>query len=103
MRGQDGTDTSSRCERAPVADVLRPLAGVAPPLSASAPGLSCLGGGVLGGGEGCNLPPYQNTALSQTSFYFLFIWAVLRFMLGNWCEINSGRKTSLVGLIWEGE
>lgn len=47
MRGQDGTDTSSRCERAPAADVLPPLAGVAPPLPASAPGLSCLGGGAV--------------------------------------------------------
>lgn len=52
MRGQDGTDTSSRCERAQAADVLPPLAGVAPPLSASAPGLSCCGGGGLGGGRG---------------------------------------------------
>lgn len=52
MRGQDGTDTSSRCERAAAADVLPPLAGVAPPLSASAPGLSCWGGGGMESGKG---------------------------------------------------
>lgn len=52
MRGQDGTNTSSRCERALAADVLPPLVGVAPPLSASAPGLSCWGGGGMGSGKG---------------------------------------------------